>query len=234
MREVCGKPLLGHLLDRLERCRTLDGIVVATSVQPENDVIEAYCNDRAMPCFRGSEDDVLGRLLGALQSQDAAVGVEVYGDGPLADPEIIDYVVDWFLARQGELEFVGNDLETSYPPGTEVEVFSIDALADADGRTDDPEIREHGTLYLRTHPDRYRITNLIAPEHLRFPDLSLEVDTPEDFQVVTAILEHFGDRADYSTREVIDFLIANQSIARINQSVPRRWKAFRKATGNSN
>src|SRR5262249_47334818 len=96
LREVAGKPLLGHLLDRLALARRLDGIVVATSVRAENDAIEAYCGSRQIPCFRGDEDDVLGRMLGALRAHDAAVGVEVFGDCPLIDPAIVDQFVDLF------------------------------------------------------------------------------------------------------------------------------------------
>ena len=58
MREVCGKPVLGHLLDRLEKCRYLDDVGVATSELPENDLIYDYCVSRKMPCFRGSEQNL--------------------------------------------------------------------------------------------------------------------------------------------------------------------------------
>jgi len=227
MREIAGKPLLGHLLDRLALSDRLDGVVVATSVRAENDAIERYCGSRGVACFRGDEDDVLGRMLGALRSLNAVVGVEVFGDCPLIDPAIVDQFVDLFTQADGALDFVGNDLTTTWPPGMEVEVFSVAALADADRRCADPAIREHGTLFIRQNPARYRLRNVEAPAQLRRPDIELEVDTAEDLAVLDQVLAHFADRRDVGLAELIAFMDAHPQIASANRDVPRRWKEFR-------
>ena len=226
LQEVRGRPLLGYLIQRLQQCSTIDEIVVATSTRPENNEIERFCNQNRINCFRGSEEDVLGRMLGALESRSAQFGVEVYGDGPLIDPSIVDHAVSYFK-RHPEYDFVGNDLYTSYPPGMEVEVFSILALKDSNNRTSDPNIREHGTLFLRTHPELYRLKNLLAPTDLRRPDLELEVDTPEDLELITFILNQFGDQVDFSLAQIIELLDSNEKMRSINQHVVRRWKEFR-------
>src|SRR5271170_5714629 len=91
---VGGKPLLHILLERLAISRKIDCVVVATSVRKANDAIASFCAERAVKCFRGPEDDVLARTLGALDAVDAKTGVVVYGDGPLIDPAIVDGIVD--------------------------------------------------------------------------------------------------------------------------------------------
>ncbi|MBM3778443.1 MAG: hypothetical protein FJW23_09425 [Acidimicrobiia bacterium] len=227
MLEVAGRPLLGHLLDRLARATRLDAVVVATPDNAANDVIADYCAGRDIPCFRGSEDDVLGRTLGALRMMQATVGVEAFGDSPLIDPAVVDRMVGVFLEAGGSLDFVGNDLTTTYPPGMDVEVFSVAALEDAACRTDDPAVREHGTLFIRQHPERYRILNVEAPPEHRHPDISLEVDTGEDAQVVRAILEHFEGRADCTLDDIVRFLRTRDDLRVLNAHVPRRWKAYR-------
>lgn len=227
MRDIAGKPLLGHLLDRLALATRLDGIVVATSVRADNDVIETYCGSRGLACFRGDEDDVLGRMVGALRSQDAAIGVEVFGDCPLIDPAIVDQLVDLFVQSDGAFDFVGNDLTTTWPPGMEVEVFSVAALADAERRCGDPATREHGTLFIRQNPNLYRLRNVEAPPAFRRPELELEVDTPEDLAVMEAVLRHFSDRRDVGLAELIRFMDRHPDIASINRDVARRWKEFR-------
>src|ERR1700759_4466636 len=78
--DICGRPLLGHLLDRLALCKALDEVVVATSEKAENDVIASYCASRGANVFRGNEDDVLGRLLAALRARGANIGVLAFGD----------------------------------------------------------------------------------------------------------------------------------------------------------
>lgn len=226
LREIAGKPLLGHLLDRLELAERLDEIVVATSTRAENDAIEAYCRRRGATCFRGDEDDVLGRMLGALQAQSATVGVEVFGDCPLIDPAIVDRFVDLFVDSEGALDFLGNDLTTTWPPGMEVEVFSVAALADSARRCDSAS-REHGTLFIRQHPELYRLRNVEAPAEFRRPDLELEVDTLEDLSVIEPVLRHFGDRPNVGLTELIAFMGERPEIASANRDVPRRWKKFR-------
>jgi spore coat polysaccharide biosynthesis protein SpsF (cytidylyltransferase family) len=227
LREVAGKPLLGHLLDRLALARRLDGVVVATSRRGENDAIAEYCRARGTACFRGDEDDVLGRILGALNAASATIGVEVFGDGPLIDPAIVDRFVDLFAQSGGELDFVGNDLTTTWPPGMEIEVFSVEALADAERRCGDPAVREHGTLFMRQNPGLYRLRNIEAPPEFRRPEIELEVDTTEDLAVMEAVLRHFSDRPEVSLSELIWFMDKNPDVAGINRSVARRWKEFR-------
>ncbi|PCI40927.1 MAG: hypothetical protein COB46_05515 [Rhodospirillaceae bacterium] len=223
---IAGKPMLGHLLDRLKLAEGIDAIVVATPDSPDNDVVEAYTKSQNVSCFRGDEDDVLSRLLGALESEKADVGVVAFGDAPLVDPKIIDEIIGRFL-KDGGYDFLGNDLTTTYPPGMEVEVFKLSALQDSDTRTQDPRIREHGTLFIRQHPDLYTVQNVEAPALLNRPELEIEVDTNEDMDVITAIVEHFSGRMDYSLAEIISFLDASPDLVEKNTHIERRWREFR-------
>lgn len=227
MMPLGNRPLLGFLIDRLRLCKTIDDIVVATSVEPENDVIEGFCSDEGVPCFRGSEQDVLQRTLGALEKTSAAIGVEVFGDCPLIDPRIVDEAVEKFL-NSPEYVFVGNDLKTTFPPGMEVEVFAVAALRDSDKRVapSDP-IREHGTLFIRQSPEIYKLLNFEADGEYDRPELELEVDSIEDLDVVNAIVQHFDPRQDFSLGEVIHFLDEHPQISERNKMVHRRWKEFR-------
>lgn len=227
MKELLGKPLLGHLLDRVSSSELLDDIVVATSVNPENDLIEDYCNSRNIACFRGDENDVLGRTLGALKSMNANVGVEVYGDCPLIDPAIVNFMIEKFINDESRPDFVGNDLQTTYPPGMEVEVFKVSALEDSNIRNQDPAIREHGTLFIRQNPEIYKIKNIVAPPEYFLPELELEVDTEEDFYVISKILEHFKDSPSFSLGDIIAFLNSNRELTGINKNIHRRWKEYR-------
>ena len=227
MLPIAGKPILGHILDRLSRTSRLDAVVVATPATAPNDVIESYCADRRIACFRGSEDDVLDRTLGALQMMDAVIGVEVFGDCPLIDPTVVDEVVEVFLQARGKFDFVSNDLKTTYPPGMEVEVFTVSALKDAADRATDPAVRAHGTLYIRQTPHLYRLMNVEAPPAHRRPELELEVDSAEDAAVIAAILHRFGCRVDLRLDEIITFMDSRPDLQEANAHVPRRWKAFR-------
>ena len=226
MAEVLGKPLLGHIIDRLECCSSLDDIVVATATDISNDSIETYCRERNIPVFRGSEKDVLDRLLQALTWRNAQTGVLVFGDCPLIDPKIVEQLILLFESDD-QLDFVSNDLCTTWPPGMEVEVFKASALADSSLRCIDSEIREHGTLYMRKHPNIYSLQNVDAPPHLSRPDLSLEVDEPDDLIVIQAVMQSFDGRADLSLEKIIDYMDMNPELAVSNRNVTRRWTQYR-------
>jgi spore coat polysaccharide biosynthesis protein SpsF (cytidylyltransferase family) len=223
--EVNGTPLLGHLLDRLSGCSSLDKLVVATTHLAEDDPIKQCCEGRNVACYRGSPPDVLERLTIAFTSHGADIGVTVYGDGPLIDPAIVDQAVELYQSY-GTFDFVGNDLKTTYPGGMEVEVFSIESLQRADTMCNDFDVREHGTLFLRQHPEIFRIHNFEAQHPLRRPDLSLEVDAPEDLALIEQIMQHFINTASYSLSEIIEFVDAKK-IHELNKNIPRRWKKYR-------
>ena len=223
--EVNGTPLLGYLLDRLSSCSSVDKLVVATTSLSEDDQIKDYCQERGVACYRGPVSDVLKRLTLTYVTEGADICVTAYGDGPLIDPAIVDQAVELYQCF-GTFDFVGNDLKTTFPPGMEVEVFSIDSLRRAEEMCNDIEVREHGTLFLRQHPEIFRLFNFEAQHPLRRPDLSLEVDVPADLLVLKKVMQHFSGKKTYSLGEIIEFVDAN-NIWELNQNIPRRWEKFR-------
>ena len=144
--EAVGKPLLELMVERLRRARSLDEIVVATTTEPSSDPIAALADRLGIGCFRGSEDDVLGRVLGAAQAYDAELIVETTGDCPLVDPDVLDLVVERF--RVGGVDYCSNTLERTYPRGMDVEVLPTAVLEEVASLTDDPADREHVSIYI--------------------------------------------------------------------------------------
>ncbi len=211
MAVLAGRPSLAHIVARLRRSRHLDGIVVATPEGEENDPIRACARAEGVPCFSGSEDDVLGRTLGAARSVGAGVIVQVTGDCPLADPRIVDRVIEAY--RDARPDYASNCLVRSYPDGMDVEVFATAVLAEADRATTDPAAREHVSLYIYGHPERYRLLNVPAPPEHTWPELRLTLDTPEDYRVIGAIYDalHAGNPA-FGLPETLAWLRAHPEI----------------------
>lgn len=227
MRDLCGRPMLWHLINRLRQCKLLDEIVIATPVTVENNVIAKFCENENMFCHRGSEENVLDRLVGSLEQRSAEVGVVVYGDNPLIDPVIVDEHVEYFLSNR-HYDWIGNDLRTTFPAGMEVEVFSLQSIKDANLREVKPEVREHATLSIRQNPSIYNLFNVEAKGRRKRSDLCMGVDTAEDFQVVASIMSKFQNRQSFSLEDIIVFLDQNPNIVRINQGIHRRWRQYRK------
>jgi spore coat polysaccharide biosynthesis protein SpsF len=216
--EAAGKPLLEHMVERLRRARTLDAIVIATTDEAASDPIVALAERLGVGCFRGSEDDVLGRVLGAAQAHQADVIVETTGDCPLIDPAVLDLVVGRFHA--GGVDYCSNTLERTYPRGLDVQAFPTAVLAEVAGLTDEPADREHVSLYIYEHPERYRLRSVVSgrPE---LGDLRLTVDTPEDYALIRAIFEALHPR-DFGLQDVLDLLERSPELRELNRHVQQK------------
>jgi spore coat polysaccharide biosynthesis protein SpsF (cytidylyltransferase family) len=146
--DVAGRPLLLHVVERTQRARRVDKVVVATTDRSSDDPIADLCQREGIQCFRGSEDDVLDRFYRTAQAHGADVVVRITADCPLIDAAVIDKVIARFQA--GDCDYVSNILRYTYPDGLDTEVFSFAALERAWREAKKPSEREHVTPYLRT------------------------------------------------------------------------------------
>lgn len=186
MLEAGGKPLIGHMLDRIERAASLDGVVLATTVMAEDDELAAYVRGRGTPVFRGSVDDVLDRFYRAARWQGADVVVRLTGDCPLIDPAVVDLVVSGIAGGSFDQVVTG----PSFPEGFDAEAVTFAALETAWSRATLRSEREHVTVYLRDHAEEFRRKVLELPDDLS--DVRIVVDVPEDLPVVETLLGRFA------------------------------------------
>lgn len=186
LKEICGKPALQRLVDRLRDCRSLDEVVVATSTNASDDPLSAWCASYGVSCYRGSEDDVLDRVVGAHRAAGTDIVVEITGDCPLTDPAVVDLGVETFLAH--DVDVVTNcGTVLTWPMGQYVQVFPLALLADVNERERDPAVHEHVSLFFYEHPERYRTINLIAPRGWQAPEWRLQLDYPADLAFQTEV-----------------------------------------------
>ena len=221
LKPILGRPTLELLVERLRRVRRLDQVIVATTVNRTDDPVEALARKIGAGCFRGSEEDVLDRVLKAAQAHGAELIVEITGDCPLADPATIDRVLDAF--HQGGCDYASNVLKRTYPRGIDVQVFPTRVLEEVARLTSDPVDHEHVSLYIYSHPERYRLRDVVSGLDARHADLRLTVDTPEDFALIQAVYEALypADPA-FGLPEVIAFLEARPALARMNQHIQQK------------
>ncbi len=173
---IGGRPMLGYLLDRLARARTIGAVVVATSVEKSDAPIAAYCAASGVGCHRGPLADVARRFQGVIEAFPAGAYVRICADSPLLDPEVVDGVVELFSSRHPDL--ATNTYPRSYPKGQSVEVFSAEAFHRACARMETPEDREHVTRIFYRHPEGFTIRNLNSGRGCG--ERSLAIDTPEE------------------------------------------------------
>lgn len=219
--KAAGKPMLEHLVNKLRAVPSLDGIVLATTTNKTDDQLEEFSEKMGIGCFRGSENDVMSRVIGAAESEGAIVVVEITGDCPIIDPQIVEQTIRVFSANHAD--YVSNAHVRSYPVGMDTQVFRLETLKRSMKMTDDPLDHEHVTLHIRNNPEIFSQLHLLAPPEIHWPELGLTLDEAKDYELLKKIIEHFEpDNPLFSCRDVVQLLKQRPNWVAINQSVVRK------------
>lgn len=218
---AAGKPMLEHLVNRLRAVPSLDGIVLATTENATDDALEEFSRRVGIGCYRGSEDDVLARVIGAAESAGADIVVEITGDCPIIDPQIVEQTIRMFKVNQAD--YVGNAHIRSYPDGMDTQMFRLTTLQRSAALTEDVLDHEHVTLHIRNHPEIFSHLHLVAPPEIHWPELGLTLDEPKDYELLKKIIEYFEPtNPSFSCLDVVRLLHQRPDWVAINQTVVRK------------
>lgn len=183
LRNFAGRPLLDWMLDRLPPMTT----VLATSDREIDNPLAAFAAARGIGNFRGSLDDVAGRMLAAADAQNATHFFRINGDSPCIETALIDAA----LNEDPTLDLVTNLRPRTWPYGVACERVRIEAFRTALSKTNDPRHREHVTLCLYENLDSLRWKNIpFAGEPL--DHVRLTVDTEDDARNFETLLHRVG------------------------------------------
>jgi spore coat polysaccharide biosynthesis protein SpsF len=218
MKEVCGKPVLELLIERVQRAKLAGTIVVATTMRPEDDDIAGLCSRVGINCSRGSQFDLLERHYKAAKKFDADVVVKVPSDCPLIDPEVIDNVIGFFLNSPGTPDYAGNLHPATYPDGNDVEVFTMNALFQAYYYAIKDYEREHTTPFIWDNPEIFKTANVLWETG---NDLSnshrFVLDYPEDLEFIRRVYEElYPVKHDFTLNDILLLLEKKPEIHQIN------------------
>lgn len=225
LKDIDGRPMLAWVVSRASRAKTANKTIIATTVEPEDDVVAEYCENNNYSYTRGSMHDVLDRYYQTAKKFRADVIVRITADCPFIDPAEIDRVVEKFLSAEPPLDFAANRLpmERTIPIGLDTEVCTYAALETAWRETKEAHQREHVMPYF------YENTNRFHTLHVKHePDYShfrWTVDTPEDLELARQIASHFKGRDDFSWQEIIALFEQTPELANVNAQV--RQKEYR-------
>ena len=212
--DVCGQPALTRLLRRLRRCKTLDGIILATSYLPQDDPLEKWAKSENLSFHRGSEEDVLLRVVEAQRKMQSDVVVEITGDCTILDPEIIDMGVATFLENDCDVVLT----RETYPGGMDLLVYKLSILEENERTIHDPLVREHVAYYIVRHPEIYRTIRLCAPARWHAPNYRFMLDYPEDLTFIREIYRRlepkYGD--EFSIEEIMSLIKREPALLEIN------------------
>jgi spore coat polysaccharide biosynthesis protein SpsF len=219
------KPLADHtvlwyVIQRCRQAQRIAEVMIATTDKPDDDPIVEIAAQQGIAVFRGSEQDVLGRYIGAARQCAADPILRITSDCPLIDPEIIDAVVEEHVRAGADYACIAG-----YPRGVgDAETMTLSALETAYRETTpaDTGYREHVMTYLTDHPEKFRVTIGNAPSWARGAPWRLCVDEVADLKIVQRICEHFAPRVHFSLSEILTFLRAHPELAALNRHVKQK------------
>lgn len=221
LKKVLNKPLLEYLIERLKRSKLIDEIILATTEQAQDDLFLDFAKKNGIRIFRGSEQDVLARYLGAALFSHADPIVRITGDCPLIDPKVVDQVIDFYLKNFPKFDYVSNTLKRTFPRGLDVEVFSLKALQIASENAASREEKEHVTPYIYGHAEIFKLANIEAKE-----DNSIQrwtVDTEEDFELIKKMIKWlYPKNPNFSQEDLLDLVKKHPELSKINAHIEQK------------
>ncbi len=219
LKEVNGKPLLLHQIERLKRCKKIDKLIIATTTEIQDNVLVDFCNKYNINVFRGSEENVLERYYGAWKKFGGEMIVRLTSDCPIIDPEIVDRLIEYFDANN--FDYASNTIERTFPRGLDTEVFSATALENSyENAMLDRDI-EHVTPYMYMNPDKFKLGNYIGDRNHSM--YRWTVDTEEDLKLIELLLTAYcGRENDLNLKQAVELMEANPTWFEINKEIEQK------------
>ena len=214
-----GKNSIQHIVDRLKRSVNIDNIIVATTTNPADEAIVAYCAYNNISFFCGSENDVLDRVYQCALANEVDVVVDLTADCPFIDIDMVDEMIT--LLNVYGYDYYSNVVERTWPDGFDIQVYTFKTLEYIWQNVEQGPHRCHTGWNVLKYDKMFRIGNLDAPKGYRLPEMGLTLDTVEDAEVISEIFKKF-DNKYFSVFECIDFVLEHPELMAINSNVERK------------
>ena len=220
LKTVKGKSLLQYHIESLKKCNI--PIIIATTTNSSDNLIEVFSKENKVHCFRGDELDVLSRYYHAAKNYDGDVIIRVTSDCPLIDGDLITEGYETYATQNDDQLFLSNTLERTFPRGFDYAIFSKKMLVEAYQFASSKYEREHVTPYFRENSsNRFKLHNILSP--IDYSHLRVTIDTLEDFKLIKKIIEKYqGLSLGY--KEVLKLFDTYPDLIKINKNVEQKKK----------
>jgi spore coat polysaccharide biosynthesis protein SpsF len=217
LKPLAGQPMIWHIYNRVQHCKLVDKIIVATSDHPSDDTLADYCEKKGIRIYRGSLDNVLSRYLAVLNKEKSSYYVRITGDCPLIHPPMIDNQIKALTAFNADAVWCPN-------PGSAFEgqgVHSARSLFHIAEHSDSLDDQEHvGSLYLANNPGKFRIVEMSLPEELIVEHIRLTIDEEDDYAMLSKLYEKLWPSKKWiELRAALAWLTKRQDIASLNKNI---------------
>jgi len=215
---ILGKSLLFRMIERLQMIKHKAQIVIATSEEASDDVIEQEALQINIPCYRGNLNNLLDRHYQVAKRYNADVALKIPSDCPLIDPRIIDHVLDFYFDNPGSYDYVSNLHPATFPDGNDVEIMTMNCLEKAWKEATRSLELEHTTPYIWENPEKFRIANVTWQTGLDYSmSHRFTIDYEADYLFIKRVFEElFPLKENFSCDDILNLLAQKPEIYNIN------------------
>lgn len=179
--DLANFPIIEWVIRRVKRSKLLDEIVLATSVNSEDDYLENVANKFGVEVYRGNPEDVLSRFYNIAKQHGSDIIVRICGDNPFITASEIDKIIEAFQINKSDYSFnhipaLGNN----YVDGLGAEVMSYETLEKIRLLANEKKHFEHVTKYIWENINFFNVSTIEAPSYFAFPQIRLDVNTTKD------------------------------------------------------
>lgn len=211
-----GKTLLETLLENLNKVNGVK-VIVATSVNENNDQLETFLRERNELVYRGSENDVLDRFIKAAEEHNIEGIVRICSDNPFMDWHGVAKLVE--KAKTSDADYIGFRINEKPSILTHFgfwgEYVTLNALKRVYSTTGlGTPAHEHVTFHVYKHPEEYKCEWIAGPDFLEGrDDIRLTIDTPDDLQNALIVYSDLKSKDDnFTLKDVVEYLDAHEEI----------------------
>ncbi|MGO9138885.1 MAG: cytidylyltransferase domain-containing protein [Syntrophales bacterium] len=214
-----GVTVLENIIARAQKVKVIDKIIVATSTDPEDDIVEVLCNRSQAICFRGDLENVLARFYHAASTHGLTTVIRLTADNPCYDYQVIGCALQAHMEDNNDYTITEN-----YPLGTNVEVISFSALETCFQKASCQYEREHVTPYIyKTEPNEFKTRTVFSL--VDNADLRLTLDTKDDYLFQCAIYDNlYSSSSCFGIDEIINLLERKSWLKEINHETYQKKK----------
>jgi len=215
LRKVVKQTIIEHIFKRLKKAKEIDGIVLTTSLNKENDILIKHAQEINLKYYRGNETDLISRLYETCQKFKADAIVRITGDCPLVDPMLVDQMVKIYRKNYQQFDFLTNSFPHTFPHGLDIDILPVTILRRLNNEVKDPFYREWFIYYILENSRKFRIYNM--KNSINLFSLRLTLDYPEDLVLIRRIFRALYKKNEvFITKDILNFIEKHPSLLKIN------------------
>jgi len=219
MKDLCGKPVLWHVVNRLKHSKYISDIVIATTALPEDDAIQKFCEENNLKYYRGSSENVLSRYYEAAGKYEAETVIRITSDCPVIDPVLLDEMIVDF--NNSNADYMSNSLLRTFPRGLDAEIFSFKVLEKTYKEASKQYELEHVTPYIYQHPELFSLKNFANVTDYSYHRWTL--DTEEDYKLLQEIYNNLYDEVKlFQWKDILKLVELKPELLEINKHIEQK------------